>query len=146
MAKRNTLRFDASEFKRLLVEIEGLGGDVQKVVEDALRPAGEKIHKDTEAAMANSNLPAGGKFSQGDTLEAVVTDNHVEWEGMVASIPVGFDFGVPGAGGFLITGTPRMSPNRALNKMYKQKKYMKEIQNQMGEVAMAALIDKMTGG
>lgn len=143
---RNTLKFDASEFKKLLVEIEGMGGDVKKVVEDALRPAGEKIHRDTKAAMASSNLPAGGKFSQGDTIGSVVSDNHIEWDGMVASVPVGFDFGIPGAGGFLISGTPRMSPNRALNNMYKQKRYMKQIQNEMGEVAMSALIDKMTGG
>lgn len=143
---RNTLKFDVSEFKRLLVELEGIGGDIKPVVEQALRPAAEKIHADTEAAMASSNLPAGGQYSQGDTVNAIVSDSHVEWEGDVASIPVGFDFSIPGAGGFLITGTPRMSPNRALNKMYKQKRYMKQIQNEMSEVALSALIDKMTGG
>jgi hypothetical protein len=146
MARRNTLRLDTSGFVRILQELDDLGGDVKQVTEDALRPAAEKIVHDTKAAMAHANLPAGGKYSDGTTEESIVTGKQVEWEGLVASVPVGFDFSKPGAGGYLITGTPRMSPDRQLNRMYKQRAYMNRIQKEMGDVAMKALMDKMTEG
>ena len=136
---RNTLKLDTSGFEKMLMELDAVGGDVQKVVEEALTKAAAKIAQDTETAMAKQNLPAQGSYSSGDTLKSVIRDFRVEWEGMVGSVPVGFDFSMPGAGGFLITGTPRMRPNKALNQMYKQKKYMGEIQTQISDVIFDAL-------
>ena len=140
---RNTLKLDMSGFEQLLVKLDGLNGDVNSIVTKALTEAGQRIAEDTHAAMANNNLPAGGKYSSGRTEEAIVDNPQVEWSGMKASIEVGFDFGKPGAGGFLITGTPKMKPNQALNKIYKGKKYMKEIQDQMGEIVDEAISNAM---
>ena len=53
---------------------------------------------------------------------------------------IGFDFEKPGAGGYLITGTPRMKPDAALSKMYKQKAYMKKIQDDMENVILDLLV------
>lgn len=142
---RNTLKLDIKGFENLLTKLDGLNGDVNKVVTKALEEAGQKIGEDTHRAMAANNLPAGGRYSTGRTEASIVDKPEVEWSGTKASIDVGFDFGKPGAGGFLITGTPKMKPNKELNQIYKGKKYMKEIQEQMGEIVNEA-ISKAMGG
>lgn len=143
---RNTLRLDTSGFTGLLEKLDELGGNVQRAVEESLIKSAEKIKRDTETAMSAANLPAQGRYSQGTTNESIVSNTEVEWEGLVGSVPVGFDFSEPGAGGYLISGTPRMQPNRALNKMYKQKRYMNQIQKEMGDVIMKYVIEKMEEG
>lgn len=140
MAKgRNTLRLDTSGFERMLAELDAMGGNVQKVTEQALEKASAKISQDTLAAMAKPNLPRQGKYSTGTTLDSVIREARVEWEGLVGAVPVGFDFSKPGAGGYLISGTPRMRPNKALNAMYKRKKYMNEIQTEISNVIFDAM-------
>ena len=139
------LRLDMSGFEELLTKLDKLGGDIRNVVEDALTQAGETIADDTVDAMASAKLPAGGKYSHGETMASIVRRPVVEWEGTRASIGVGFDFGRPGAGGFLITGTPRMSPNHELQTMYKRKKYMKSIQDDMSTIVTDAIIERMGG-
>lgn len=136
---RNTLRLDTSGVERMLAELEAMGANVQQTVEEALTKAGAKISADTEAALAPGNFPARGVYSTGDTLASVIRDATVEWEGTVGSIPVGFDFSKPGAGGYLITGTPRMQPDKELNRMYKQKKYMAEIEKMISDVVFEAM-------
>lgn len=143
MAKRNTLRLDTSGFTETLKKLDSLGGDVKKAVTDALQQSSETIAEDTEAAMVAANLPAQGKYSTDVTRESIIRDSQVRWEGLIGWVPVGFDFSKPGAGGFLITGTPRMRPNEQLKRMYKQKKYMKQIQDDMGEVIMDYVMEQM---
>lgn len=140
---RNTLRLDTSGFSEMLRKLDSLGGDVRKAVQDALEQASETIAQDTESALAYSNLPAGGKYSTGDTSAAVIRDTQIRWEGNVGWVPVGFDFSVPGAGGYLISGTPRMKPDYQLNKMYKQKKYMSQIQKDISDVILDYVIEAM---
>ena len=140
---RNTLKLDTSGFDGLIKRLDELGGNVHKAVTDALEQAGETIKEDTLEAIQLPNLPAQGIYSRGDTKESVITDTHVRWEGFTAWIPVGFDFSKPGAGGYLITGTPRMRPVSRLNQMYKQKRYMKQIQDDMGDVIMDYITEKL---
>lgn len=142
---RNTLKLDTSGFARELRRIESLGGNVKGVVEEMLTKASQKISTDTEAALDKPNLPAQGKYSTGTTKESIIRDHRVRWEGEVGWVPVGFDFSKPGAGGYLITGTPKMQPDMALNKMYKQKSYMKQIQKDMWEIAWDHIL-KLSGG
>lgn len=143
---RNTLRLDTSGFTEMLRQLDTLGGDVKGAVQNALSQAAETITEDTMDAMDNANLPAGGKYLKGTTKESIIHDSQVRWEGLVGWVPVGFDFSKPGAGGYLISGTPRMKPDRALNRMYKQKRYMKQIQNDIGDVIMDYVVEKMEGG
>lgn len=140
---RNTLRLDTKGFEELLTKLEGLNGDVHEVVTKALEEAGQKIGEDTHKAMAKQNLPAGGIYSTNRTEQSIVDNPQVEWSGNKASIDVGFDFSKPGAGGLLITGTPKMKPNSELNKMYKGKKYIKEIQEQMAQTVGEAITKAM---
>ena len=140
---RNTLRLELSGFKELLTKLDKLGGDVPGVVEDALMQAAGTIADDTLAALADANLPVGGKFSRGNTKAAVVTNPRVEWSGTTASVGVGFDYDKPGAGGLLITGTPKMKPDYALQKMYKKKGYMQKIQDDMRKIVTDAISKRM---
>ena len=142
---RNTLKLQLTGFNELLTKLDRLGGDLKPVIEDALAQAGEKITEDTLEALSDSNLPAGGKYSTGDTDASVVRNPRVGWEGTTASIGVGFDFGKPGAGGYLISGTPKMKPDYALQAIYKKKKYMTNLQNDMKDIVNDAIIEKMEG-
>lgn len=140
---RNTLKLDTTGFDSMLRKLDSLGGDVKRAVEDALEQSAETIEWDTKDAMAKGNLPRQGKYSTGKTMQSIITDSRVHWEGMRGWIPVGFDFSKAGAGGYLISGTPRMLPNAALRRMYKQKKYMRQIQDDMWEVVSDYVIDAM---
>jgi hypothetical protein len=142
---RKLFNLNYSEFNELLTKLDGVGGDLKSVVADALEQTAETVEDDTKEAMAKSNMPAGGKYSTGKTEKTIVENARVSWSGTIAEIGIGFDFDKPGAAGFLITGTPRMQPNYALQKIYKRKKYMKDIQQDMADIVMDE-IDKKIGG
>ena len=78
-------------------------------------------------AAQNPNMPAEGKYSTGRTEQAVLTTPRVEASGNLVEVGAGFDYTKDGAGGILITGTPRMKPNYELNKIFKGKRYMNNI-------------------
>lgn len=145
MAKRNTLKLTTSGFEELLTKLDELGGDIMGVVEDALTQAGETIGEDTVEAVSDSYLPAEGKYSKGNTKDSIIRKPKVQWQGTTASVEVGFDYSLPGAGGFLITGTPRMKPDYELQKIYKKKQYMKQIEADMSDTVQNAIAEKMGG-
>ena len=144
MAKRNTLRLDTSGLEALIVKLDSLSGDVKGAVTDALLQAAETVHDDTVDALADQYLPRQGVYSKGRTKTTVAVPE-VKWSGTLAEASVGFDYGEKGAGGFLISGTPRMQPNRQLEQIYTRKKYMKRLQEDMQEVVSDYIIDKMEG-
>lgn len=141
---RNTLKLETSGFEEAIRRLENLGGDVKQAVSDGLTDAAAKIAIDTEKALTAPSLPARGKYSSGDTKKSIVRDQRVEWDGSIAYIPVGFDFSKPGAGGFLITGTPRMSPDKALHRIYKEKRYMTQIGKVIENQITNYIIRRMT--
>ena len=120
------------------------GADEQKVMK-AAQKAAKKVEEDTKSAMADANLPAGGIYSTGDTVASIVTDAKVDWHGSYGEISLGFDKSKPGAGGFLITGTPKMLPNRKLEDIYGRRKYESEIRKQIREDLDKA-VKKYMGG
>lgn len=140
---RNTLKLDTKGFEEMIRKLDSLGGDVRKAVTDALQQAAETIKEDTTEAIDPVHLPAGGKYSSGDTRESIIQDTTVHWEGLMGWVPVGFDFSKAGAGGYLITGTPRMMPDQELQRIFKRKKYMNQIQKDMYDVIMDYVIVKM---
>lgn len=142
---KNTLRLQLKGFEEMLSKLDKLGGDIKKATEEALEKAGKTIGEDTKAAVQKPNLPAKGKYSEGDTEKSIAQNPKAEWEGTTASIGVGFDYGEKGSGGLLITGTPRMKPVRKLQEIYKGKKYMSGIEKEMRE-AIQKEIEKRMGG
>ena len=141
----NTLKLDLKGFNELITKLEGLGGEVKPVVTDALEQAAETVEWDTKDAVKKANLPAKGRYSTGDTAASITENARAEWSGTIAEIGLGFDYGKKGAGGFLITGTPRMKPDYELNRIYKQKKYMSKLQNEMSEIVNDEIIAIMEG-
>lgn len=140
-----TLKLDTSGLDAYLKRLASLGGDVRAAAEKALREAAEQIRDDTLEALSAPHLPAGGKYSTNpsQTKESVVTDTTPKWEGQTAWVPVGFDYSKPGAGGYLISGTPKMDPDKQLNKMYRGKKYMRAIQDDIADAILAEIAEAM---
>ena len=145
MAKK-MFQIETTGFEAMIKRLDSLGGDVRGAVDEALGKAAETVRQDTIAATQKPNLPRQGKYSNDVTITSIAQDTSVHWEGQTAWVPVGFDFSRPGAGGYLITGTPKMQPAPQLHRMYKQKRYMAEIQKQIGEVITQHVVDKMAGG
>ena len=134
MAK-NILRLDTSGIEELVAKLNKVAKeDTKQAVEEALTKAGKKVTDDTIRGLDKSNLPAGGKYSKGTTRQSVIQYPKVEWHANTAQIGVGFDFDLPGAGGYLITGTPKMKPDALLHRIYKERSYMKEIDEDMQKV------------
>lgn len=136
-ARKRGISIDYSAFETFAEELEKLGADLKEVFTEAMEKQGEKVALDTKDAVKQVYLPAKGKYSQGDTEKAIDMHPKVEWSGSVAEIGLGFDKTKSGAGGFLITGTPKMQPDYKLEKIFGQKKYeremVKEIANQLQE-------------
>ena len=133
-ARKNGLSMDFSKFEDMLEQLEKLGANVEEIVADAMEQTAETVEFDTIAAMEDVNLPAGGKYSQGETAESIVRNAKAVKNGLSVEINMGFDKTKPGAGGFLITGTPKMRPNYALENIYGKKKYEKELQKDINQL------------
>ena len=142
--KRNTLRVDLSGLQELITKLDEVGGDVKTAVDDALKQAAETVRDDTMDALEKQNLPMQGVYSLGRT-EKTVVEPSVQWDGSKASAGIGFDYAQKGAGGFLISGTPRMQPDRALEAIYARKKYAQKLVEDMQEVIGDYIINKMEG-
>lgn len=131
MGKGLSIEFNG--FAQYAEKIDCLGGDLQSIFIKALTEAGKQIQNDTRSALDHTNLPAGGAYSTGETANTLV-DVNVQWLGSIAELPVGFDKSKAGAGGFLITGTPRMRPDMALNRIYRQSGYSRKIKQQIEDI------------
>ena len=144
MARRkNFIKIEGSAFADYAEKLDKLGADLKKVFDESLTKAGTKVQGDVRSAVASPNLPAKGKYSSGDT-EASVLEPKVIWAGSVGELPLGFDKTKPGAGGFLITGTPRMAPDYTLAKIFTQKSYETNIKKEI-EADLQAEIDRIMG-
>ena len=144
-SRKNFISLDFSVFADYAERIDRLNGDLKKIFGDAMEQAAETVQDDTRDAVAAANLPAGGNYSNGDTEASIISNPTVKWSGSMGEIGLGFDKTVPGAGGFLITGTPSMQPDYALEDIYVRKKYARKIKEQIEEELQDAL-DELGGG
>ena len=144
MARRkNFISIDGSAFAEYAEKLDRLGADLQEVFTGALERAGKKVQGDVRSAISAGNLPAGGKYSTGDTAGTVL-EPQVIWAGSVGELPLGFDKSKPGAGGWLITGTPKMAPDAALAAIFTQKSYERNIKKEI-EADLQKAIDAIMG-
>ena len=75
-----------------------------------------------------TRLPAGGKYSTGDTKKSIDKDMTVEWSATTGEINVGFDFSESGMTSiYLMYGTPKMDPVSGLKNAIYGAKTKKEI-------------------
>lgn len=143
MRRKNSISIDFSVFEDYAAELDDLGANLQEIFEDVMEQEAETVQEDTLEALDNANLPAQGEYSIGTTKDNVNQHPKVEWSGSIAEVGLGFDKSKPGAGGFLITGTPRMKPDQALVEIYGRKKYQKRIQDSIMDYLQAEIEDRL---
>lgn len=149
MAKRKSRKngFDTSALLKYADRLEELGGTdaLKRATEAGMAVAKQEINKDITAAMQTSNLPAGGKYSTGDTIQSLDKGMSPAWEGNLATLPLGFDMNESGLTHiFLMHGTPKMKPVAGL----KEALYGKTAQRKARKAQEAAIqkVIKRLGG
>lgn len=111
MGRRNRLSLQARGFEEYMAKLDELGGTdaMKRGVEGALKASKQYVNPLIKQAM--TQLPAGGRYSTGETKQSINEDMTVEWENMTASIKVGFNFKESGLKSiFLMYGTPKHNP------------------------------------
>ena len=144
-SRKKFISLDYHAFEDQIHVLKQLSDDYAQIVADAMEEAAKQIQDDTHKALAPANLPAKGAFSNGKTEESVVADVRPQITGTKVSVGLGFDKTMPGAGGWLITGTPKMNPDKALEKIYRGRKYEKDITKAIQEKLNEAIKEKMDG-
>lgn len=147
MAKAKRNGFDIRALEKYGEQLEALGGSaaLKRATEAGLHQAKATINKQVTAAMQPTNLPAGGKYSTGETLASLDRSSPVTWEGNVGSIPVGFDMSKSGITSVLLMhGTPKMSPVSGLHDALYGKKG-KAAARKAQEEAMLKVIKRLGG-
>ena len=142
MAKK-MIRLSYKGFERLGRVLDKINKEVVKTAtETALMKGAEKVQKDVKNALAPQFMPHGGMYSRNQTEAAVIVP-YPEWEGTVCSVPIGFDFTIPGHGGFLIKGTPKMRPNPMLHMIFLDPKYTKQIKEIIEESMKESIMEAL---
>lgn len=113
MAKKKKNGFDTSVLMKYADRLDELGGTdaLKEAAAAGMARAKKEINKQVTAAMQTSNLPAGGKYSTGDTLASLDQNMTATVNGNVLSLPLGFDMAKSGITSILLMyGTPKMRP------------------------------------
>ena len=143
---RNRIKLQVDGFEEYMAKLDKIGGStaMKKGVEEALKASKEYVTPQIEKAMAK--LPAGGRYSTGDTKKSIDKDMMIEWDAMTASTRVGFDFKKSGLTSiFLMYGTPKMPPVSGLKSAIYGSKTQKEIAKLQGEALNKVITDIMEG-
>ena len=149
-ARKKSLDMDFSCFAEYVEKLENLNGNIEKTFGDAMEKAGAQVEADTMVGLEKANLPAKGAYQgdPSDTKAQVIHGAKVEWHGSVAEIGLGFDKTKKGAGGLLITGTPKMLPDLVLEDIYSRPKtsraYEKRLKDQIN-ADLKAEIERLGG-
>lgn len=143
---KNTLSLSLKGVNELLMKYAQLDDDLKPITEKALKTASDTITKDVVIGVQKPNLPAGGKYSNGDTAESVIRNPQVKWQGNVAEVGLGFDYAKEGAGGFLIKGRylpTQMNADAYLNMVFTGKGYMNRVRNDMEKTVSQGIAKRM---
>ncbi len=122
-----------SGFDDLATEIDRMGGNLTKAVNDALEDT-QKIVKDNLTSAASVYISKGRKgYATGKMYDAIITDTRIDWAGTTAEVNVGFSTngGATKAGFmhsiFIMYGTPRMAKDQKVYNAIKGTKTQKDI-------------------
>ena len=143
---RNKIGLQFEGWEDYIAKLDELGGTdtMKKGVEEALIESKKHINPLIEKSMAK--LPAGGKYSTGDTKQSIDNEMSVEWVGMTGTIKVGFDFSKSGVTSiFLMYGTPKMKPVNGLKNAIYGSKTQKEVA-EIQEKVLSDVIKKVMEG
>ena len=143
---RNRIGLQVKGFDEYMKRLDELGGSnaMKKGVEKALIESKEYVNPLIEAAM--TKLPAGGKYSTGDTKQSIDKDMSIDWQGSTASIKIGFDLKKSGLTSiFLMFGTPKMPPVKGLKSAIYGAKTRKKLAELQGEALNEVIKSIMEG-
>ena len=146
LSRNKMLAIDFSNFSAYAEKLETLEANLEEIFAKSIEKAADKVQDDVTKAVQPANLPAKGKYrgKTHDTESSIIQDTKPKKRGSVLEVGLGFDKTKPGAGGFLITGTPRMQPDRALADIFQKKKYASDITKQIQQ-DLQEEIDKRMG-
>lgn len=143
---RNKIGLQVKELDYYMAHLDELGNGqaMKRGVESALKASKQYVNPLIEKAM--TKLPAGGKYSSGNTKESIDRNMDVEWSGMTGTIKVGFDFSKSGVTSiFLMYGTPRMKPVSGLKNAIYGAKTQKELASIQEEALQKVILRIMEG-
>ena len=122
MAKRKN-GFDTSALTKYAAKLEAAGGTaaIKRAVDGGMRATKQQANRQVSTAMQTGNLPAGGKYSTGETMKHLDTGMEPDWQGNMARLPLGFDLNDGGLVSiFLMYGTPHHAPVAGLREALKE--------------------------
>ena len=143
---RNKIGLQVKGFEEYMAKLDQVGSSnaMRRGVESALKASKQHVNPKIEAAMAN--LPAEGRYSTGDTKKSIDKEMSVDWQGMTASVKVGFDFKKSGMTSiYLMYGTPKMPPVAGLKAAIYGSKTQKEVAKVQAE-ALNKVIQRIMEG
>ena len=118
--------------------LEALGGNIDNVVDEALRKTHEIVTDKVEQAWRPHNR-------SGKTERSLVVQPKVEWDRGKATVKVGFDLahgGMPSVwvmGGTKVFGTPRIKPDNKLRNAFYGKDTEAEVKAAQEEIFYSAI-------
>lgn len=143
MAKMS-ITFDG--FAKLAEDIDAIGGDLHKAVDEALEETQFIVQNNLVTAAEVYANKGGGKkgYATGKMYNSIIQDLNIDWKGTVAEVKTGFT----GEGGnfagfmhsiFVMYGTPRMAKDMKVYNAIKGTKTRKEIAKAQEEIMVKHL-------
>ena len=145
MAKRRKNGFDTTMLKKYGDALDAAGGSaaIKRAVEGGMKSAKQEVIREVTSLMQPGNLPAGGKWSTGDTMAHLDKELTIKWEGNLARLGLGF---VLQAGGlvsiFLMYGTPHHAPVAGLEDVLRGNK-LRKITRKEQEQAILKVLERL---
>ena len=136
---KNKIGLEVKGFDELIERLEVSGGNVRETVEDCLKVAHSTVTPKLHSDMKKHHRT-------GRTEEAIIDKSKIEWQGMTATVEVGFDLKNGGmASVYLMYGTPRIPKDTKLYNDVYGSKIKKEIAEKQ-EVIFQKAMSKLIGG
>lgn len=143
MARRKN-GFDITALEKYADQLQEAGGmaAVKRAVQGGMLATKKQVNSEVTAAMQSGNLPAGGKYSTGDTMGHLNEEMTVDWEGNMARLKLGFNMEGGGITSiFLMYGTPRHAPASGLREALKE--HPKKISRKQMQEACVKILERL---
>lgn len=143
MARRKN-GFDITALEKYADQLQEAGGmaAVKRAVQGGMLATKKQVNAEVTTTMQSGNLPAGGKYSTGDTMGHLNEEMTVDWEGNMARLKLGFNMEGGGITSiFLMYGTPRHAPASGLREALKE--HPKKISRKKMQEACVKILERL---
>lgn len=143
MARRKN-GFDITALEKYADQLQEAGGmaAVKRSLQGGMLATKKQVNAEVTTAMQSGNLPAGGKYSTGDTMGHLNEEMTVDWEGNMARLKLGFNMEGGGITSiFLMYGTPRHAPASGLREALKE--HPKKISRKKMQEACVKILERL---